>query len=61
MTWQNLVQLNSKLEEENRQLMMQMQALLNQNQELLTSSLESKDQMHEKQKVYLSVHQYSVS
>ena len=41
--------------------MMQMQALLNQNQELLTSSLESKDQMHEKQKVYLSVHQYSVS
>ena len=61
MTWQNLVQLNSKLEEENRQLMMQMQALLNQNQELLTSSLESKDQMHEKQKVYLSVHQHSVS
>lgn len=50
---QALVTLNSRIEEENRSLMMQLQALLNQNQELLTTSLSSKDHYAEEQKQYL--------
>ena len=45
--------LNNKLEDENRTLMMQLQALLTQNQELLTQSLDSKDHFHEEQRGYL--------
>ena len=45
--------MNVKLEEDNRALMMQLQALLTQNQELLVSTLESKDHLHEEQKSYL--------
>ena len=44
--------LNEKLEDDNRNLMMQMQALLNQNHELLTGCLDSKDQLAEEQKAY---------
>ncbi|ELU01156.1 hypothetical protein CAPTEDRAFT_219709 [Capitella teleta] len=43
-------QLNVKLEEDNRALLMQVQALLTQNQELLMTSLESKDHFAEEQK-----------
>lgn len=50
---QALTQLNTKLEEENRTLMMQLQALLNQNQEMLTQSLESKDHFHEEERAYM--------
>ncbi|CAH1791258.1 unnamed protein product [Owenia fusiformis] len=44
-----LVNLNTKLEDDNRALIMQVQALLNQNQELLLQTLESKDQFHEEE------------
>jgi len=45
--------MNVKLEEDNRALMMQLQALLTQNQELLLSSLQSKDHFHKEQKSYM--------
>ena len=50
---QSLSQLNTKLEEENRTLMMQLQALLNQNQEMLTQAMESKDHFHEEERAYM--------
>lgn len=52
---QSLSQLNSKLEEENRTLMMQLQALLNQNQEMLTQAMDSKDHFHEEERAYMWV------
>ena len=42
-----------QVEEENRSLMMQLEALLNQNQELLTTTLESRDHFHEEERSYL--------
>ena len=42
-----------KLEEENSALMMQLQALIGQNQDLLTKLLNSKDQIVEEQKSYV--------
>ena len=44
-----------KLEEENSALMMQLQALIGQNQDLLTKLLNSKDQIVEEQKSYVYV------
>ena len=52
---QALSQLNTSLEEENRQLMMQVKALLSQNQDMLMQALQSKDQFAEEQKGYLYV------
>ena len=53
--FQSLNTLNEKLEDDNRNLMMQLQALLTQNQELLTGCLDSKDQLAEEQKAYMLV------
>ena len=50
---QVIEQLNCRLEEENRALMLQLATLLTQNQDLLTRSLESKDYYHEEQRNYL--------
>lgn len=44
-----------RLEEENHALMIQLQALMNQNQDLLTKILNSKDHFAEEQKSYLLV------
>lgn len=49
---QSVDHLNTKLEEENHALMMQLQALLNQNQELLTQTMDSKDHFHNEQRAY---------
>lgn len=45
-------QMNQKMEEENNQLLYQMKTLINQNQELLTEALNSKDQHAETTKAY---------
>lgn len=49
----SLEQIVCKLEEENRGLMLQLQTILNQNQDLLTTVLESKQHMHDEQRQYL--------
>ncbi|CAD5112970.1 DgyrCDS2175 [Dimorphilus gyrociliatus] len=49
----SLEQIVCKLEEENRGLMLQLQTILNQNQDLLTTVLESKQHMHDEQRHYL--------
>ena len=51
--FQTVTLMNEKLEDDNRNLMMQLQALLNQNHELLTGCLDSKDQLAEEQKAYM--------
>lgn len=44
--------MNQKMEEENNQLLYQMKTLINQNQELLSEALNSKDQHAETAKAY---------
>ncbi|XP_041353536.1 girdin-like isoform X2 [Gigantopelta aegis] len=48
-----MYQVNQRLDEENRALLMQVQQLLNQNQDLLMQALENKDQYVEEQKSYI--------
>ena len=50
--FQAIDQMNQKMEEENNQLLYQMKTLINQNQELLTEALNSKDQHAETTKAY---------
>lgn len=45
--------MNEKLEEEKSQLFEQLNILLQQNQEILTQTLNSKDMYHEETKAYL--------
>ena len=54
--FQILSQSNFKLDEERGMLMLQLQSLMNQNQDLLTQIINSKDQFAEEQKTYLLVH-----
>lgn len=50
---QAMYQVNERLENENQTLLMQIKQLLNQNQELLTQALNSKDQYAEEAKSYM--------
>ncbi|XP_052106053.1 girdin-like isoform X7 [Mytilus californianus] len=51
--YDSLYQANQKMEDDNKNLLMQVQALLNTNSELLTQILNSKDTIAEEQKSYL--------
>ncbi|CAC5387400.1 unnamed protein product [Mytilus coruscus] len=51
--YDSLYQSNQKMEDDNKNLLMQVQALLNTNSELLTQILNSKDTIAEEQKSYL--------
>lgn len=48
-----MYQVNQKMEEDNKNLLMQIQALLNSNQDLLSQILNSKEQFNEEEKSYL--------
>ena len=50
---QTIYQINERLETENQALLLQIQQLLNQNQELLTKALNSKDHFAVEEKAYL--------
>lgn len=52
---QTLYQMNQKMEEDNKNLLMQIQSLLNSNQELLSQILNSKEHFAEEEKSYLYV------
>lgn len=49
------MQLKANLEEENRHLLEQISRLMGQNEELLSQTLESKDQIYSEQKQYTYV------
>ncbi|XP_048734399.1 girdin-like isoform X3 [Ostrea edulis] len=51
--YDTLYQVNQKMEEDNKNLLMQIQALLNSNQDLLSQILNSKEQFNEEEKSYL--------
>nr|XP_022333848.1 girdin-like isoform X3 [Crassostrea virginica] len=51
--YDSLYQVNQKMEEDNKNLLMQIQALLNSNQDLLSQILDSKEQFNEEEKSYL--------
>ena len=50
---QTMYQVNERLENENQALLLQIQQLLNQNHDLLTNALNSKDHFAEEEKQYL--------
>ena len=50
-----MYQVNERLENENQALLLQIQQLLNQNHDLLTNALNSKDHFAEEEKQYLWV------
>ena len=50
---QTMYQVNERLENENQTLLLQIQQLLNQNHDLLTTALNSKDHFAEEEKQYL--------
>ena len=50
---QTVYQINERIENENQALLMQIKQLLNQNHDLLTQALNSKDHFAEEEKAYL--------